>query len=157
LLSEDDVSEYILNYDTNAADVGLVHIPEDHQRASTRRGSRSSPSQLASSPAKKLSFVAMDQYAVSVSPGSIIRRLLGAGRGDRRHMMAKWWPLLGLKPWMDHRLELGEPRRSEEQRGVLAVSWCLCCARHEDGGNACDVIGRRNGHPVRSGTRLGYI
>jgi hypothetical protein len=72
-------------------------------------------------------------------------------------MMAKWWPLLGLKPWMDHRLELGEPWRSEERRGVLAVSWCLCCARHEDGGSVCDMIGRRDEHLVRSGTCLGYI
>jgi hypothetical protein len=30
LLSEDDISEYILSYDMNTADVGLVHILEDH-------------------------------------------------------------------------------------------------------------------------------
>jgi hypothetical protein len=58
LLSEDDVSEYILAYDMNAAAVGLVYIPKGRQRASTTRGSRSSPSRLASSPDGKLSFVA---------------------------------------------------------------------------------------------------
>jgi hypothetical protein len=73
LLSKDDVGEYILAYNMNAAAVGLVHIPKDRQRASTTRGSRSSPSQLASSPDGKLSFVAW--------------RLLGKAHGDRRHMM----------------------------------------------------------------------
>jgi len=58
LLSEDDVSEYILTYDVDAAAVGAVDIPKNRQRASTPRGSRSSSSQLASSPDGKLSFVA---------------------------------------------------------------------------------------------------
>jgi hypothetical protein len=106
LLSKDDVGEYILAYDMNAAAVGLVHISKDYQRASTTRGSRSPPSRLASSPDGKLSFVA--------------RRLLGKAHGDRRHMMVQRGPLLGLKLGMDHRLEL---RRSEERRGVLVVSW----------------------------------
>jgi hypothetical protein len=58
LLSKDDIGEYILAYDMNAATVGLVHIPKDCQRASTTRGSKSPPSRLASSPDGKLSFVA---------------------------------------------------------------------------------------------------
>jgi hypothetical protein len=144
LLSEDDVDEYILTYDVDAAAVGSVDIPKDRQRASTPRGSRSSSSQLASSPDGKLSFVATHQCTVSVwvlsSGGSWAWQV-------EIDMMVEWGPLLGPKPWMDHRLELESFGDQRSGAVFLQIDGVFFALNMETGATSQTSLTRETGIP----------
>jgi hypothetical protein len=88
----DDVGEYILASDMNAATVGLVHIPKDCQRASTTRRSRSPPSRLASSLDGKLSFGDQRSGVVFLlfHGNSVLLDIHEDGGKERRASGTKW-------------------------------------------------------------------